>query len=408
VSARLFELLDLIARWVHVIAGIMWIGNSLLFNWLDRNLRPRGDTGVTGDIWLVHSGGFYLVEKNTGEQREDGTVRLPQPLHWFKWQAYTTWLSGAVLLVVVYYAGSRALLVDPAIAPLSAGQGTAVAVGVLAGGVLLYELLWRTIGARAGGRLAAGALSLAGLVAAVYALTHLLSGRAAFLHVGALLGSIMAANVAGTIMPSQRELVGALASGRQPSQAIADRAKERSIHNNYLTFPVLLLMVSAHFPTFYAHQHNWLLLLVLAAAGAAVRHVMNIRFGFRGWVAALAGVVAAALLLLMAVAHLGIRRDPPPDAPSDPGAATAGVDFAEVRSVIDRRCATCHSMTPSDVSLGTTPGGVAFDTPPQISALAARIRERAVVTRTMPPANRTAMTDAERALLRRWTESAAP
>ena len=404
-TARLFEMLDLIARWVHVIAGIMWIGNSLLFNWLDRNLGPRHDRGVYGDIWLIHSGGFYMVEKNSGERGPSGTLRLPRPLHWFKWQAYITWLSGAALLVIVYYAGGRALLVDPGSTALTPTQGVGVAVGILVAGVLLYEAIWRAIGARS--RATAGALSLAAFVGAVYALAHLLSGRAAFLHVGALLGTIMAGNVFGTIMPSQRELVASLAEGRAPSQEIADRAKERSIHNNYFTFPVIVLMVSVHFPTFYGHQYNWALLLVLVAAGAAVRHVMNVRFTFRWWGPALAATIVGSLLLIMAVAHLGVTRASRERATVQGTGAGDSVDFADVRSIIDRRCVSCHSMSPADASLGVMPGGVAFDTPAQIRALADRIHARAVATQTMPPGNSTRMTQPERALIARWIEGAA-
>lgn len=410
-TARLFELLDLIARWVHVIAGIMWIGNSLLFNWLDRNLRPRHESDVYGDIWLIHSGGFYLVEKNTGERDSSGALRLPLPLHWFKWQAYITWLTGAALLVIVYYAGGRALLVDPESSGLSQTQGVAVALGTLVGGVLLYEAVWRSIGGRS--RATAATISLAAFVAAVYALTQLLSGRAAFLHVGALLGTIMAGNVFGTIMPSQRELVASLAEGRAPSQAIADRAKERSIHNNYFTFPVIVLMVSVHFPTFYSHPYNWALLLVLVATGAAVRHVMNVRFGWRWWIPALAATIAASLVLLMFVAHLGVSRAAGEGAPArgtetDQSVVASGeVDFADVRSIIDRRCVSCHSTSPADMSLGAMPGGVAFDTPAQIRALAGRIHERAVATETMPPGNKTRMTRAERAMIARWIEAGA-
>ncbi len=250
-SGQAIELLDLVARWLHVIAGIMWIGNSLLFNWLDRNLRPRAEPDVYGDIWLIHSGGFYLVEKNQGERAADGRRSLPAPLHWFKWQAYTTWLSGAVLLIVVYYMGGRALLVDPSVAPLGHRAGVAIAVATIVGGWAIYETIWRTLGERS--RFGAGLLSILLLVAFANSLLTGLSGRAAFVHVGALLGTIMAGNVAFTIMPSQRELVAALKAGREPSQAVADRAKTRSIHNNYLTFPVIALMMSAHFPSLYAN-----------------------------------------------------------------------------------------------------------------------------------------------------------
>ena len=406
-SGPLVELLDLAARWVHVIAGIMWVGNSMLFNWLDRNLQPRADVDVYGDIWLIHSGGFYLVEKNRGERTAAGARALPRPLHWFKWQAYTTWLSGAALLLVVYYAGGRALLVDPAVAELTHAAGVLIAAGTIAAAFLAYEALWRTVGARSAA--IAGGASIVLLVGAIELLLATLNARAAFIHVGALLATIMAGNVAFTIMPSQRELVAALEAGREPSQAIADRAKTRSIHNNYLTFPVIVLMVSAHFPALYAQRRGDLALLLLITIGALVRHVLNIRFTYPRWKPALAAVLLAGSLLLaiaIGVIPLGGRDAAAPG--PDMAGVPATVAFADARRVIDRRCAPCHSATPSDVSLGTTPAGVAFDSPAQISALVERIRERAVTTRTMPPGNKTRMTDAERALLARWIERGAP
>jgi len=400
------ELLDLVARWVHVIAGIMWVGNSMLFNWLDRNLRARAEPDIYGDIWLLHSGGFYLVEKNKGERSADGARRLPTPLHWFKWQAYTTWLTGAALLLIVYYLGGRALITDPAVRSITTNTGMTIALATVVGGWALYETLWRTLGRR--WPAAASALSLILVVAAVVLLTATLSGRAAYLHIGAMLGTIMAGNVALTIMPSQRELVAALGAGREPSQVIADRAKTRSIHNNYITFPVIALMLSAHFPSLYAAggTRAALPLLTLIAGGAAVRHVMNIRFTFARWRPALAVVVVASLTLLKF--ELGLT----PWA----GAGTASgenvvvpdvVTFADARRIIDRRCAACHSQTPSDVSLGFMPAGVSYDTPEQIQALAPRIKARAVVARTMPPGNKTRITDTERAILKKWIETGA-
>jgi uncharacterized membrane protein len=399
-TPRLLELLDLAFRWVHVIAGIMWIGNSLLFNWLDRNLRPpaSGTPDAQGDIWLIHSGGFYFVEKTSLAGRP-----LPVPLHWFKWQAYTTWLTGTALLIIVYYAGGRALLADPAVAPIRHGAAIAVAVGSIVGGWLLYDTLWRSVAPKAPAF--GGALSIVGLLSIVVALTSLLSGRAAFLHVGAVLGTIMAANVMSVIMPSQDVLVAAVREGRPPDPAVADAAKTRSIHNNYLTFPVVVLMVSSHFPSLYGHRWNWLLLLVLIATGAIVRHIMNVRFTYRQWVPALAGTVATASVVLYALVAYGGSRGtgstPVSLAPAD------SITFADVRTIIDRRCAACHSRQPSDESFGIAPGGVAFDVPAEIAASAARIRERAVATQTMPPANKTRMTERERALLARWLEKGA-
>ena len=392
------ELVDLVARWIHVIAAIMWAGNSMLFNWLDRNLRPAspetsgspGARGTLGNIWLLHSGAFYFVEKTLL-----GGQPLPRPLHWFKWQAYTTWWSGVVLLVAVYYFGGRAALADATVAPLSHRTAVAVAVGAIAGGWALYESMQRFVAPRS--PRVALAIWVVGLTAISISLTYWLSGRAAFLHVGAMLGTIMAANVVLTIVPSQRELVASVSEGRGADPAVSARAKRVSIHNNYFTFPVIVLMAISHFPAIYASRLNWLLLLVLVAGGAAVRHVLNIRFTFPAWRPALVGTLVASVLALIAILRFG--------SPAKTAVAvdsSAPVSFADARSVIDRRCAACHSMAPSDLTFGPAPGGVAFDSPAQILAHVARIQERAVTTRTMPPANKTNLTEAERALLGRW------
>jgi len=404
VTSGAIELIDLVARWIHVIAAIMWAGNSMLFNWLDRNLQPAspetsgspGAKGTLGNIWLLHSGAFYFVEKTLL-----GGQPLPKPLHWFKWQAYTTWWSGFVLLVVVYYFGGRAALGDVTVAPLSHGEAVLVALGAVVGGWALYESMQRFVAPRAPA--VALAIWIAGLTAISIGLTHLLSGRAAFLHVGAMLGTIMAANVVLTIVPSQRELVASVAEGRGADAQVSARAKRVSIHNNYFTFPVIVLMVISHFPAVYASRLNWVLLLVLIAAGAAVRHVLNIRFTVPAWRPVLAATLAASVLVLIALLRLGSAA---PAAVADD--SSAPVTFTDALRIVDRRCAACHSMTPSDLSFGVAPGGVSFDTPEQIVAHATRIRDRVVVTRTMPPANTTNMTDAERSILGRWiTQGAA-
>lgn len=384
------ELLDLVLRWMHVIAGIMWIGNSLLWNWLDRNLEPAksGGEGIQGEIWLLHSGGFYRMEKDlSGWDRE-------RPLHWFKWQAYTTWLTGAALLVVVYYASGGALLVDPAVADLSPGAAVAVGAGSIVVAWLAYDLALGRLLSRMG---RVGAVAGLGLVLAVsYALTHLLSGRAAFLHVGAMLGTLMAGNVFRVIMPSQRALVAAAERGERPDPEPAKRAKERSIHNNYMTFPVIALMLSSHFPALYAGRLGWLVLGVLVLAGAAVRHVLNVRFTWPRWKPALAAVSAASLGALALLTVRPARSVAPVEAGAE------RVTFAQAGAVVQKRCAVCHSADPADRTFGPSPGGVAFDTPEQIRARADRIRVRAVETATMPPANKTFATPEERALLGRW------
>lgn len=401
-SASAWELIDFIGRWVHVIAGIMWIGNSLLFNWLDRSLRPpstaeRGHPAL-GTIWLLHSGGFYYVEKTL----LDGEA-LPRPLHWFKWQAYTTWLSGMVLLFAVYYLSDRAILADPDVAPLSHRAAIAVGLGAIAGGWMLYESMQRLVAPRA--PVLAATVWIAGLVAISIELTRLLSGRAAFLHVGAMLGTIMAGNVFLTIVPSQRALVASV-QGHGGDPAMSARAKRVSIYNNYVTFPVIALMVSNHFPAVYGHRWNWLLLLVIVAAGAAVRLILNLRFTFPQWKPALAATLVASAAVLYALLTLPAARGQASSAGSSSVAAiaTANVTFADARHVIDRRCAVCHSVAPVDSTFGGPPVGVMFDTPDEILARVARIRERAVVTRTMPPANKTHITEAERAILARWIE----
>jgi uncharacterized membrane protein len=398
VTPRLFELLDLAARWVHVTAAIMWVGNSLLFNWIDRTLAPvsRPGDGMGGESWLLHSGGFYHLEKTqlVGQP-------LPGTLHWFKWQAYTTWITGVVLLIAVYWVGGRAAMADPAVAPLSHGWAVAVGMAAVFGGVAIYELVQRTLARRAP-RLAS-LLLIAAFVTVVYALTHLLNGRAAFLHVGAMLASIMAGNVAMTIVPSQRDLVRSVSGRGGADPAISARAKRVSITNNYVTFPVIALMVSSHFPSIYGHRWSWLLLLVIVLCGAVVRHIMNVRYTFTAWVPALAGVVTATLLVLYAALAAPTGAPPATDALGVP----AHVTFADARHVIDRRCAACHSVSPSDSSFGAAPAGVTFDLPEQIRVHASRIRERAVVTRTMPPSNRTHITESERAILGAWINGGA-
>lgn len=398
-SAFEIDVVDLVTRWIHVIASIMWVGNSLLFNWLDRRLEKPGGAGMTpsptGTIWLLHSGGFYYVEKTllTG-------AAMPSVVHWFKWQAYATWLTGFLLLVIVYWAGARAVLVDPTVAALSSRAALAVAIGAVTGGWLLYECIQRLIAPRAPA--AAIALWMVGLTAIAVALTQLLDGRAAFLHVGAMLGTIMAGNVFFTIVPSQRALVASVSGAGGPgaplaAAALSARAKRVSIHNNYFVFPVIALMISGHFPSLYGHPHRTLLLLMLIAGGASVRHVLNLRFTNPAWRPMLASAILITVIALFALPRTG----------SSPtlatvAAASGPVAFADARHVIDRRCATCHSAQPSDMTFGTAPAGVMFDTPAQISAHVTRVRERAVVTRTMPPGNKTNMTAAERALIDRW------
>jgi uncharacterized membrane protein len=391
------ELLDLVLRWAHLVAGIMWIGNSLLFNWLDRNLlRDAGAGGRhLGRIWLLHSGGFYDVEKKMLAPGE-----LPQVLHWFKWQAYTTWATGLSLLVLLYWTGGATLMIDPRVARLEPWQAAGIGIACVVGGWLIYDGLWRLLGRY---EKAAIVLSLGVALAVVWTLTHVLSGRAAFIHVGAMLGTCMAGNVAMHIVPSQRRLVSATGSRaleesgpqrERGSESDALHAKQRSIHNNYMTFPLLFTMLSNHFSLVTASRVSWILLAILFAGGALVRHWLNVRFTFKGWIPALAATVAIALGATGTLALRPTEAAPPPAGPPVP--------FSAVRLILHERCTPCHSQRPHLASNPPAPAAVRFDTTEDVLAWRERIQARAVVTRTMPLNNLTAMTDDERETLARW------
>ena len=395
-ESTVHELIDLVFRWVHLIAGIMWVGNSMLFNWLDRNLIKPGEHGIAkkeglvGSIWMVHSGGFYEIEK-----KFLAPSQMPAILHWFKWQSYITWMTGAALLAIVYYTGGGGLLVDPSVAPMSPEMATAIGVGFIVGSFIVYDLLWRSPLAKFAG--AATAVSLALACGVIWELTHLLSGRAAFIHVGAMLGTLMAGNVFFHIIPSQRALIAATKAGKPQDATIANHAKQRSIHNNYMTFPLLFTMLSNHFGSVYGHKYNWALLAIIFLGGAGVRHFMNIRFTFGRWIPALG---ATALASLGATVFILTRASAPVIA--TPVNVGERVSFTSVQLVIAQRCVSCHSANPTDKSLPAPPPGIRFDTPEEIKAFGSRIQARAVVSRTMPLANKTGMTDEERDLLARW------
>jgi len=393
-EALIREWLNIGLRWVHLIAGIGWIGTSLYFMWLDASLTkpdpPR--SRVEGEAWLLHSGGFYLVER-----RQVPPGQLPSPIHWFKWEAAMTWLTGFPLLVLIYYTTRGVYLVDPAVSSVTPGTAVLVGIGLLVISWAVYDLLWTSPLAREGGR-GAAVLSWILLVAVVYALTHVLSGRAAYVHVGAMLGTIMVANVWMRIVPAQREIIAAAEAGRTPDRTLSTRAKQRSTHNSYVTFPVIFTMLSNHYPGTYGHPLNWLILVLLIVVGAGVRHVMIAREKGRpaDWWLVPVTAALAAVIYLTSPAWLAA-----PARGGDP------VAFAAVKDVIDRRCVSCHSRTPTDDIFRIAPNGVTFDTPESIRARVETIRDRTVVLKNMPLGNKTGMTDAERGLLARWLDQEA-
>ncbi len=389
----LSDWLTILLRWLHVVAGIAWIGASFYFIYLDLSLRPpkrREDrqAGVSGEFWAVHGGGFYHSQKY-----RVAPATLPYPLHWFKWEAYTTWLSGFALFVVLYYANADGFLVDPAVADIGEAAAIAASIGLLALAWVVYDVLCRVL---AGREVLLGLAVALFTVAAAYASAQLFSGRAAFIQVGAMLGTMMAGNVFFNIIPAHRELVRAKEEGREPDPTPGIRAKERSVHNNYLTLPVVFAMISNHFPLAYGHARNWLVLLVLMAIGAWVRHFFNLRHqGKTRW-----SILATAGIALVVLAVV-LRPDDGASADGD----TEPVAFADVERVIEARCLACHSVDPTDVS--SAPGGVTFDTPEEIEAHVDAIRRQAVDSRAMPPGNVTGMTDEERELLGAWIRQGA-
>jgi len=392
---RLNELLDVVFRWAHLIAGIMWIGNSMLFNWLDRNLEKRGALGPLsqGKIYMVHSGAFYDVEKKLLAPGE-----LPPTLHWFKWQNGFTWMTGISLLVIVYYANGAAFLIDTGVRALDPTVAITLSASALLVGWILYDGLWRTIGESH--PRAATAASIAMLFAAIFGFAQVFSGRAAYIETGVLIGTIMTGNVWLCILPSQRSLIAATESGQSQDPVLSLRAKQRSIHNNYLTFPLLFVMLSNHFPSAYGHHLNWLVLISVMVGGAGVRHFMNIRYRGEGrqWLP-IAWLTPAAVMAAIAIAGLVVITRIPAAPEVD---VTHAVGFARAQEIIVKRCVPCHSTHPSDSTFPAPPNNVVFETPDQIKLMVPRIRERAVESKTMPFLNRTQITPLERAELGRW------
>jgi uncharacterized membrane protein len=375
------EWLSFLARWLHVMAGIVWIGTSFYFVALDNHLRDN-------ESWEIHGGGFYRVEKFV-----PAPPRLPDVLHWFKWEAYTTWLSGFALLVFLYYFNATTYLVLPG-GPLGTGWSIAVSVLLLGVAWLVYDGLCRLL--RDELVLAAALLGLTTLAA--WGSTELFAPRAAYLQVGAMLGTIMVANVFFVIIPAHRGLIRAKEAYREPDPGPALEAKRRSVHNNYLTLPVVFAMLSNHFPVAYGHSYSWLVLVALMAIGAWIRHFFNLRHAGRNawWIPLTAALGIAAVAV-------AIR---PTGGSGGTAVAAGSVSFAQAQSIVQQRCVPCHSAHPTRVA--AAPLGIELDTAAQIHAQAAAIKRVAVDSQLMPLGNATGMTQAERDELGAWIRAGAP
>ena len=387
-EAYVVDWLNILGRWVHFVTGIAWIGASFYFIWLDNHLETPADPaddqkGVGGEVWSVHGGGFYHAQKY-----KVAPLELPETLHWFKWEAYSTWISGMFLLALIYWYGADVYLIDPAVADLSAAWAVGSAVLILVGGWLSYDLLCKSPLGRQDSVLGVVLLLLVSLLA--WGLCQLYSGRGAYIHFGAVLGTIMVANVFFVIIPGQRDMVQAASRGVAPDPAPGIRAKQRSVHNTYFTLPVLFVMTSNHYALTYSHEYNWLILIAISLAGALIRIWFVARH--KGRPSALPIVVATLILVAVAVAIV-------------PGSRAAGggkVTLNEIRPVIQSRCSACHSSAPTHIAFPAAPAGVVLDTDQQIIAEAQRIHQQTVVLRVMPIGNLTGISEEERSLIDAW------
>jgi uncharacterized membrane protein len=379
--------LNLLFRWAHLIVGIGWIGTSFYFIALDLSLRKREamKEGVAGTAWEVHGGGFYHVEKYLVAPKE-----LPEDLIWYKWEAYLTWVTGFALLVVQYYVNASAYLIDPSVLKLTPGEAVLISVASLAAGWLIYDRLCKS---PIGGNTPLLAVCLFALImGAAYLFTHVFSGRGALVHVGAFIGTIMAVNVFGIIIPNQKKIAASLLAGEAPDPALGAMGKQRSVHNNYLTLPVLLMMVSGHYPMLTGHPHSWLLVALVLVMGGMVRHFLNRhdagdpmnKFWWSLPIAA-AGLVIAVIMT----------------APRDFSGGEQVAD-ATVVAIAQTHCATCHAASPSHESFDEAPKEIRLETVEDLRRYADLVMAQAVQSDAMPLGNETGMSDDERATLGAW------
>jgi len=387
-EAYIVDWLNILGRWVHFITGIAWIGSSFYFIWLDNHLEEPQEAaddekGVGGELWSVHGGGFYHAQKYRVVPRS-----LPETLHWFKWEAYTTWITGMFLLILVYWYGAEVYLVDRSVADLTTTAAIGIAVLFLVGGWLVYDLLCKTPLGKNDNAFSAVLLVLITLLA--YGLCQLFSGRGAYIHFGAVLGTIMVANVFFVIIPGQRRMVDAAALGQPPNPEDGIKAKQRSVHNTYFTLPVLFVMTSNHYAMTFAHEYNWLILVAISLAGALIRVYFVARH--KGKTSPVPIVVAGLILLLVAAAIV----------PKSRAATTETVTLSMIRPVIESRCTTCHSQHPTHIAFPAAPSGVVLDTDEEIVSEALRIHQQTVVLKAMPIGNLTQISEAERALIDAW------
>lgn len=386
----LYDWLNLVVRLLHVVTAIAWIGASFYFIWLDNSLEEppqwKKDKGIKGDLWSIHGGGIYEVAKY-----QLSPEKMPKHLHWFKWEAYSTWITGILLLTLIYYVGASSYMIDPSKADLAPWQAIGLGVGSIVVGLLIYELLCRT--PLVDRELLFGLILLVVIAFLAWFLSQYIGDRAAYIHIGALIGTCMAANVFTTIIPSQKALIGAIEKGESPDPVYGLNAKRRSTHNNYATIPVLFIMLSNHSPMTYGHEYGWAILTALIVIGAWARHFFNLRHK---------GIVKPSILIsaVLAFMLLVLIARPQPIAQMDIG--DAQLSDNQAFAIVMERCATCHSRHPTDDIFVVSPGGIFLESGTDILRLLDRIEARTIQTHDMPFLNKTQMTLEERALLADW------
>jgi uncharacterized membrane protein len=386
--------LNLLFRWLHLITGAAWIGTSFYFNWLNHNIRPPEEErkGISGELFAVHGGHFYQVSKYAGAPET-----LPTTLHWFKWEAYFTWLSGFCLLMVVYYWNASTYLLGSSVS-MEPWQGVAISISSLIGGWVVYDQMCKSALSRK--PMVFAGLGFVLMTAAAYGLCEVFAPRAAYLHVGAMMGTMMAANVFFVIIPNQRRMVDSMIAGEEPDTSLGDAGSLRSFHNNYFTLPVLFIMVSNHFPMTYGHEMNWAILAAISLIGAGIRHYFNLKSqGHKNvW------ILPIATVSIMALAFV-IR--PQQSVQQSLGGAEQSVSFSTIQPILKKRCLPCHSSTPTWPGIVAAPQGVMYNDPSQVKAISAKIKVMAVDSQTMPPGNVTKITEEERAQIGAWIEAGA-
>jgi len=393
-EAYVVDWLNLLVRWLHLITGIAWIGASFYFVMLDNSLTPPkkpedAKRGVFGELWAVHGGGFYNSQKYlTGPKGEP----LSENLHWSKWEAYTTWLSGMGLLGLIYWYGASSYLIDRNVMALTPLAGVAISIAFITGGWFAYDFACRVL---AGNENLLAGVMLALVMVSAWALFHVFGARAAFVNVGAMIGTMMVANVFFHIIPGQKRMVADIRAGREPDPTPGIVGKQRSVHNTYFTLPVLFVMISNHYPMTYSHPYGWLVLGVIMLAGVLIRQFFVLRH--KGRTMWMLPSVAVVLLVGLAVALAPAA----PSASAAKGASAETISFAQVKTVLDTRCISCHATQPTQPGFAQPPKGIVLETPEQIGQNAAKIAET-VGNRYMPIGNLTQMTDEERTIVTGW------